>query len=204
MWDPPRPGVKPVSPTWAGGFLTPRPPGTPRQCTAGVLLKIAWGLKQDTAGDTGRFSLQDLGWLHPQTCHLWPRAALFLCVLWREQCLEASWPLICLFLPRYVRPGAEVRRLHRGRLTGVLAARNGLHPPSGWAPRRLLGGDWPHHQPAAHGDVCGPREQVVLLPCFLSLPLGSLPLSGVLRRACLTEGPLPDSDCPQRAPGSQS
>ena len=27
MWDLPRPGLKPVSPAWAGGFLTTAPPG---------------------------------------------------------------------------------------------------------------------------------------------------------------------------------
>ena len=27
MWDPPRPGIEPMSPTLAGGFLTTAPPG---------------------------------------------------------------------------------------------------------------------------------------------------------------------------------
>ena len=30
MWDLPRPGIKPVSPALAGGFLTTAPPGSPR------------------------------------------------------------------------------------------------------------------------------------------------------------------------------
>ena len=30
MWDPPGPGLEPVSPAWAGGFLTTAPPGKPR------------------------------------------------------------------------------------------------------------------------------------------------------------------------------
>ncbi|KAJ8781897.1 hypothetical protein J1605_010645 [Eschrichtius robustus] len=30
MWDLPRPGVKPMSPALAGGFLTTVPPGKPR------------------------------------------------------------------------------------------------------------------------------------------------------------------------------
>ena len=30
MWDPPRPGLEPVSPPLAGGFLTTAPPGKPR------------------------------------------------------------------------------------------------------------------------------------------------------------------------------
>ena len=30
MWDPPRPGLKPVSPALAGGFLTIAPPGKPQ------------------------------------------------------------------------------------------------------------------------------------------------------------------------------
>ena len=29
MWDPPRPGLEPVSPALAGGFLTAAPPGKP-------------------------------------------------------------------------------------------------------------------------------------------------------------------------------
>ena len=31
MWYPPRPGIKPVSPALAGGFLTNAPPGKPRK-----------------------------------------------------------------------------------------------------------------------------------------------------------------------------
>ena len=30
MWDPPRPGLEPVSPALAGGFSTTAPPGKPR------------------------------------------------------------------------------------------------------------------------------------------------------------------------------
>ena len=30
MWDPPRPGLKPMSPALAGGFSTAAPPGKPR------------------------------------------------------------------------------------------------------------------------------------------------------------------------------
>ena len=29
MWDLPRPGIKPMSPTLAGGLLTTKPPGKP-------------------------------------------------------------------------------------------------------------------------------------------------------------------------------
>ena len=29
MWDPPEPGIKPVTPALAGGFLTARPPERP-------------------------------------------------------------------------------------------------------------------------------------------------------------------------------
>ena len=32
MWDPPGPGLKPVSPVLAGGFLTTAPPGKPNDC----------------------------------------------------------------------------------------------------------------------------------------------------------------------------
>ena len=30
MWDPPRPGIEPVSPALTGGFFTTEPPGKPR------------------------------------------------------------------------------------------------------------------------------------------------------------------------------
>ena len=29
VWDPPRPGLEPMSPAWAGGFLSTAPPGKP-------------------------------------------------------------------------------------------------------------------------------------------------------------------------------
>ena len=32
MWDLPRPGLEPVSPALAGGFLTTAPPGKPSHC----------------------------------------------------------------------------------------------------------------------------------------------------------------------------
>ena len=37
MWDLPRPGLEPVSPTLAGGFLTTVPPGKPVQVDFEVL-----------------------------------------------------------------------------------------------------------------------------------------------------------------------
>lgn len=63
-------------------------------------------------------------------------------------------------LHRYVRPSAEIWCLHRGRLTGVLSACDGLHPSPCRASGRLLGCDWSHYQPPAHGDVCRPGKQV--------------------------------------------
>ena len=33
MWDLPGPGVEPVFPALAGGFLTTGPPGKPRDCS---------------------------------------------------------------------------------------------------------------------------------------------------------------------------
>ena len=33
MWDPPRPGLEPMSPALAGGFSTTAPPGKPQKCT---------------------------------------------------------------------------------------------------------------------------------------------------------------------------
>lgn len=67
---------------------------------------------------------------------------------------------MCLILHRYVRPSAEIWCLHRGRLTGVLAACDGLHPSPCRTSGRLLGRDRSHHQPPAHGDVCRPGKQV--------------------------------------------
>ena len=32
MWDPPRPGIEPVSPALAGGLLTTAPPGKSQEC----------------------------------------------------------------------------------------------------------------------------------------------------------------------------
>ena len=37
MWDLPGPGLEPVSPALAGGFLTTAPPGKPLQCTLKVI-----------------------------------------------------------------------------------------------------------------------------------------------------------------------
>ena len=41
MWDLPRPGLEPVSPTLAGGFLTSVPPGKPPQSLK-VLKPVLW------------------------------------------------------------------------------------------------------------------------------------------------------------------
>lgn len=54
---------------------------------------------------------------------------------------------------RHVRPGAEVRRVHRGWPAGVQAAGAGLHPSSSRAPWRIVGSDRPHDQPTPYGDV---------------------------------------------------
>ena len=35
MWDLPRPGIEPVSPALAGGFLTTAPPGKSQLCSCG-------------------------------------------------------------------------------------------------------------------------------------------------------------------------
>ena len=40
MWDLPRPGLEPVSPTLAGGFLTTVPPGKPCSTFLKVKKKI--------------------------------------------------------------------------------------------------------------------------------------------------------------------
>ena len=40
MWDLPGPGLAPVSPALAGGFLTPVPRGKPREALFKLLLKI--------------------------------------------------------------------------------------------------------------------------------------------------------------------
>lgn len=62
--------------------------------------------------------------------------------------------------PRHVRPGAEVRGLHRGQPARVPPARVGIHPTPRRATRGLLGGHRPHHQPVVHGAVRRPGEQV--------------------------------------------
>lgn len=136
-------------------------------CCCLEILKILWSLEWDT----GRYSLQSLGW--PNRRHSMRR--LFV-ARGPEQCLkvllwgrEISWFLICLILRRYVWPSAEVWCLHCGRLEGVLPACAGLHSSPGWAAGRLLGSDWLLHQSPAHGDVCWPRKQVACLPYFHSL-----------------------------------
>ena len=43
MWDLPRPGIEPVSPALAGGFLTTAPPGKP-PTTIGFLSQAFWVL----------------------------------------------------------------------------------------------------------------------------------------------------------------
>ena len=50
MWDLPGPGLKPVSPALAGGFLTTAPPGEP--CPSPLTAK-----EQAVAGDKGTFPL---------------------------------------------------------------------------------------------------------------------------------------------------
>ena len=49
MWDLPEPGLKPVSPALAGGFLTTAPPGKPKKrrvlvgsCCPGPKMSKAW------------------------------------------------------------------------------------------------------------------------------------------------------------------
>ena len=43
MWDPPRPGLEPVSPALAGRFSTTAPPGKPYFCFNAGLQLIEWG-----------------------------------------------------------------------------------------------------------------------------------------------------------------
>ena len=47
MWDLPGPGLEPVSPTLAGGFLTTAPPGKP-----GLPFFVGLHLISDLVGDT--------------------------------------------------------------------------------------------------------------------------------------------------------
>ncbi|KAJ8777491.1 hypothetical protein J1605_014381 [Eschrichtius robustus] len=44
MWDLPRPGLEPVSPALAGGFLTTVPPGKSICCELGLLFVVVCGL----------------------------------------------------------------------------------------------------------------------------------------------------------------
>ena len=40
MWDLPGPGLEPVFPAWAGGFLTPVPPGKPHDISLDRLIYV--------------------------------------------------------------------------------------------------------------------------------------------------------------------
>ena len=42
MWDLPVPGLKPVSPELAGGFLTTAPPGKPNQTVVDLQFAATW------------------------------------------------------------------------------------------------------------------------------------------------------------------
>ena len=42
MWDPPRPGLKPVSPALAGRFSTTAPPGKPQLAVLIVVPQTGW------------------------------------------------------------------------------------------------------------------------------------------------------------------
>ena len=55
MWDLPRPGLEPVSPTLAGRFSTTAPPGKP-----GAILLIASKLNVDLKGTTTQKSFRSL------------------------------------------------------------------------------------------------------------------------------------------------
>ena len=63
MWDPPRPGLKPVSPALAGRFSTTAPPGKPIACTFDVKSKGKKNCQDQCQGD---FPLCLLLWV------LWP------------------------------------------------------------------------------------------------------------------------------------
>ena len=50
MWDLPRPGLKPMSPALAGGFLTTAPPGKPNihlSCSQGESAKSSFSVQED-------------------------------------------------------------------------------------------------------------------------------------------------------------
>ena len=46
MWDPPRPGLEPVSPALAGGFPTAEPPGKPRCAVLNGLFRRRYHLSK--------------------------------------------------------------------------------------------------------------------------------------------------------------
>ena len=45
MWDPPRPGLEPVSPALAGGLPTTAPPGKPNPVALTAVLSMLYSLK---------------------------------------------------------------------------------------------------------------------------------------------------------------
>lgn len=73
---------------------------------------------------------------------------------------EYKYSVSLHFALRYVWPDIEVWGLYCGHAARFPSAGAGLHPTTGWAKRRLMGGDRPHHQPTVYGALCRPGEQV--------------------------------------------
>ena len=58
MWDLPRPGIKPVSPALAGGFLTTVPPGkSPLALLSAISLGEWWGHRGDVHFFTEQYGI---------------------------------------------------------------------------------------------------------------------------------------------------
>ena len=61
MWDLPAPGLEPVSPALAGGFLTTAPPGKPLSCLLDRIINHTERLKTYRLGPTDLIKASPLG-----------------------------------------------------------------------------------------------------------------------------------------------
>ena len=74
MWDPPGPGLEPVSPVLAGGFLTTAPPGKPRF----FILKDNCGYSAENRLDSQGQSqeVSEAAWTRGRNSEKWPDSEL--------------------------------------------------------------------------------------------------------------------------------
>ena len=95
MWDPPRPGLEPVSPALAGRFSTTAPPGKPLSCLIYSFIRLGclgWSEGITLFMGFKKFftHAMDLGWIN-----MWfglPSELTFLSVLLKH--IPSLWPLL--------------------------------------------------------------------------------------------------------------